>query len=185
MKLQTGLMMNNFTFDTPYANGIRLKDAVTGKRTAIVFLRYYGCPLCQYDMHLFAKGYSRIAETGGQLFIVLQSSPEQIRQKVAPGQFPFPIICDPDRQLYKAFDIHPAPSKDAMLGGNLEEKAKGIRAMGLTHGEYEGEELQLPAAFVVKGDLELIYVRYGENIADVPTVEELLPLLSSDYDPAK
>jgi len=182
VKLQTGRTMDNFAFDTAYAQGLRLKDAVAGKPAAIVFLRYYGCPLCQYDIHLFAEGYSRIHEAGGQLFIVLQSSPERIRQKVAPGQLPFPILCDPDQLLYKAFDIHPAPSKEAMLGGKLEEKAKGIQAMGLIHGDYEGEELQLPAAFVVKEDLELIYVRYGENIADIPTVEELLPYLSAHND---
>nr|WP_289706403.1 hypothetical protein [Enterocloster clostridioformis] len=46
-----------------------------------------------------------------------------------------------------------------------------------THKEYEGEELQMPAVFVVDRELRLTYVRYGENAGDVPEPEELKELL--------
>jgi len=178
MKLCKGQILENFTFDTAYEKGLNLKDALRGGKAAVVFLRYYGCPLCQYDIHLYAEGYGRIRAAGGQLFVVLQSFPATLRAKLAPDSLPFPIICDPDRALYRAFDIRPAPSKEAMGGGNTEEKIKAVRAMGLKHGEYEGDELQLPAAFVVTGNLRLTYVRYGENVGDVPTVDELVGYLT-------
>ena len=67
-KLTVGAKMPDLTFCTPYANGCSLSQIarrVKGK-TALVFLRYYGCTLCQYDIHLYKEGYEKIAATGGQ-----------------------------------------------------------------------------------------------------------------------
>mgnify|MGYP000609266414 FL=1 len=61
-------------------------------------------------------------------------------------------------------------------GGKVAEKVVEARKL-FSHGEYEGEELQLPAAFVVEKDLTVTYARYGKDGADVPTPEELKKLL--------
>jgi len=53
-------------------------------------------------------------------------------------------------------------------------KKKRIAELGLIHGACEGEELQLPAVFVVGPDLRVLYAHYGKNIADVPSLDELL-----------
>ena len=56
-KLTVGAKMPDLTFCTPYANGCSLSQIarrVKGK-TALVFLRYYGCTLCQYDIHLYTS----------------------------------------------------------------------------------------------------------------------------------
>ena len=45
MKFQTGEKLDNFMFDTPFEPGLELKETaerVSG-RTALLFLRYYGC----------------------------------------------------------------------------------------------------------------------------------------------
>ena len=47
MKFQTGEKLDNFMFDTPFEPGLELKETaerVSG-RTALLFLRYYGCTL--------------------------------------------------------------------------------------------------------------------------------------------
>ena len=61
MKFQTGEKLDNFMFDTPFEPGLELKETaerVSG-RTALLFLRYYGCTLCQLDIHRLAAGYGR------------------------------------------------------------------------------------------------------------------------------
>ena len=179
MRLKEGQSLRNFTFDTAYETGLNLKDFLAGRNAALVFLRYYGCTLCRYDLHLFAEGYGRIREAGGELLVVLQSSPETLRAEDVPSWFPFPILCDPGCVLYEAFDVRPARSPEAMGGGNTAEKIAAAKAMGLKHGTYEGDELQLPATFVFRNDLTLTCVRYGENVGDVPSAEELARLLAA------
>ncbi len=52
-----------------------------------------------------------------------------------------------------------------------------VRATDLKHGDYEGNEMQLPAVFVMNEKRELLYVHYGESGGDSPTAEELEKLL--------
>ena len=51
-------------------------------------------------------------------------------------------------------------------------------AAGFKHGAYEGDELQLPAAFVLTPERELTYVRYAKSVGDMPEAEELAELLA-------
>ena len=43
---------------------------------------------------------------------------------------------------------------------------------------YEGNELQLPALFMTDKDLKVCYAHYGKNIMDMPTVDELIEMIS-------
>ena len=109
-KLHVGEKMPDFTFETPYEKGLTIGETakkVAGK-TAVVFMRYYGCTMCQYDIHLFKTQHEKIAATGGQMLVVLQSDPVKLAAQVKPGDLPFDIICDPDQKLYQQFDIRPA-----------------------------------------------------------------------------
>ena len=75
-RLTVGEVMPNFTYDTPFATGLTLSDTVQKTpKTALLFLRYYGCTLCQYDIHQLAENYHQITDVGGQVIVVLQSPP--------------------------------------------------------------------------------------------------------------
>lgn len=178
-KLTTGAQMPDFTFDTPFERGRTLAQTaaqVTGK-TALVFLRYYGCTLCQYDIHQFAQAHDKIAATGGQMLVVLQSDPDKLAAQLGPEDLPFEIVCDPEQKLYKEFEIPAAPSMAKMADLKTMGKIAKATAGGFKHGDYEGEELQLPAAFVLGPDRVLSYAHYGVSAGDVPTPEELAELL--------
>ena len=64
-KLTVGGKLPDFTYDTPFASGVSIADTArkVGGKTALVFLRYYGCTLCQYDIHEFAIQHDKIADT--------------------------------------------------------------------------------------------------------------------------
>ena len=59
----------------------------------------------------------------------------------------------------------------------LQTKGKAAAEAGFSHGKYEGDELQLPAVWVVEADGTLSYVKYGEAVADIPTPDELIAML--------
>lgn len=173
--LTEGGVMPDFGFSTPFKTGLTLAETVkeVPGKTALLFLRYFGCTLCQYDIHQFMVHYDAIKSKGGQLLIVLQSDPKKVAAQLEPGDLPFSIICDPDAELYRRFGVAPAASKEKMAGPGTMEKIGKARAAGFEHGEYEGNELQLPAVFVMDKERRLEYVHYGAVVDDVPEPEKL------------
>ncbi len=178
-RLEIGMTMEDFSFETPFETGRSLEETVkrVEGKTALVFLRYYGCTLCQYDIHQLAACYDEIKNMGAQLLVVLQSKPEGLKAQLKEDSLPFDLICDPDQALYKSFGVDPAESEAGMMGPNTMEKVEKARSVGFTHGEYEGNELQLPAVFIVDKDRALSYVHYGKSVDDVPEPKELAKLL--------
>ena len=49
---------------------------------------------------------------------------------------------------------------------------------GYSHGKYEGEELQLPALFILAPDMGIEYARYAKNLADLPDAAGIAKLLA-------
>ena len=180
-KLKVGEKMPDFAFETPYEKGLtigQVAQKVEGK-TAVIFMRYYGCTMCQYDIHLFKVQHDKIAATGGQMLVVLQSDPAKLAAQVKPGDLPFDIICDPDQKLYKEFEINPAASKEEMSDARTIAKRaeRDAYEVKFTHGEYEGNELQLPATFIVEKDLTITFAEYHKGTGGVPSPDELAALL--------
>ena len=96
-----------------------------------------------------------------------------------PQDLPFDIICDPDQKLYQQFDIRPAASKEAASDEQTIAKRARREAyeVKFVHGEYEGNELQLPATFVVEPDLTITFAEYHKGNGGVPSPDELAELL--------
>ena len=78
---------------------------------------------------------------------------------------PFEIICDPQMALYRRFDIQPAKSKLGLAGKQVLYKLASAEKLGLKHGLYEGDELQLPAAFIIDSEMQVLYAHYGKNLS--------------------
>lgn len=178
-KLQIREQMPEFVFDTPFETEITFSDRTKGKKTALVFLRYYGCPLCQYDMAQYAAHYEKIKAAGGQLFIVLQSDPDKLLKELGGEHtFPFEIICDKDQKLYHRFEIKPAKNQIGMAGPKTLLKLAKVKAEGFSHGDYEGEELQLPAAFVQDEEGIIQYAHYAKTVDDLPDAAEIAEIMN-------
>ena len=178
-KYTPGQIMPDFTYCTPFAQNKSFSETVAAcpGKTAVVFLRYYGCPICQLDLHTLGQAHKEITAGGGQLLVALQSEPKGLAEQITPDTFPYDIICDPEMKLYETLSIEPAPSMAKMISFKALKKIIKSTKAGYKHGAYEGNEQQLPAAFVMTPDRKLTYVRYGKDAGDVPTPEELAALL--------
>ena len=177
-RLTVGEVMPNFTYDTPFATALTLSDTVQKtSKTALLFLRYYGCTLCQYDIHQLTENYHQITDVGGQVIVVLQSDPAGLAQELQPDTFPFSILCDPKAALYERFGIQPAACMAKMADAGTMLKIAKATAAGYKHGAYEGNELQLPACFVVDKERKILYAHYGQSAGDIPDARTLASLL--------
>ncbi len=177
-RLKIGDRLPDYKIETAFDTATSIKECIGKGKTAIVFLRYYGCTLCQYEMINYAENYNDIVGKDGKLYIVLQSTADSIKKQMTTSSFPFDIICDPKEELYKALSIPMARDMEELGGGDVMSKIAEAEKLSLSHGDYEGEELQLPATCVIDKDMIVTYVKYGENGGDTPSPDELRILLA-------
>lgn len=149
-------------------------------RTVFWILRYIGCTVCNYDIHLLRERYQEFASLGVQVFVVMQSDTAHVQADLGEETLPFTIICDEEKAFYRALEIEPAKTEQELVGKNkerLDEKAQKAEALGIRHGDYEGDELQLPALFVVEENGEISYAHYAAELMDMPGTDEILDIL--------
>lgn len=170
----------NLLISTAYKEDCHVYDILQGK-TVFWVLRYIGCPVCRLDVSLIAENYSKFRACNAQVFVVMQSDKTHIRETIGEDELPFDIICDSDMKFYQTLMIRPAESMDALAGAmtdKLQKKGKLADENGFVHGDYEGDELQLPALFIVDENRKISYVHYAKELADMPEIEDVLKLLS-------
>lgn len=181
MKLVKGEKMPEFTYLSPYADGEKkFSEYAAGKKTFVVFLRYYGCTVCRLDLHTYAQRINEFDEKGAKLMVVLQSDPDLVNEEAPLGTFPYEIACDPSQAVYKQFEIEPAKNMLSLIGGGLVSAVKKMNAakkFGFAHGEYEGNEQQLPAMVLVDENGTITFSHYAKNLVDLPGVDEMLAKL--------
>ena len=179
MKLNEGMKMPDFTVNTNERDNVKLSE-MTGKKNIFWVIRYIGCTVCRYDVHVLAQRYDEIARKGCNLFVVMQSDTDHVKRDLEGFRIPFEIICDNEQKIYQELEVLPAESREQLVGDSLDKlKVKGTaaREAGFAHGDYEGNELQLPALFITDNDLNVTYAHYGKNIMDMPSVDELIEMI--------
>lgn len=180
-RLNVGDQMPSFEFDTAYQNNLKVTDILEGK-TIFWVLRYIGCTVCRYDVHLLSERYEEFKAKGAKVFVVMQSDQTHVQNDLKETTLPFDIICDPKMEIYHALSIDAASSMQELGGGEqnlalLKEKGAKAAACGFSHGDYEGNEQQLPALFIVDENGIVSYAHYAKNIMDMPSIDEVLALL--------
>lgn len=175
----------DFRFDTASETGLLLSEEVQKARTTfLIFLRYYGCTSCQVDLMDLSRAYEQFRARDAQVLVVLQSKPEILQKGIDAQGIPFPLISDPEQKLYGLYNVPAAEGYEGMRGGMTAEAgekfaAKMARAKeaGLAHGEYEGNEFQLPGYFIIDSEMNLLKEHRAQNMADMPMGAEYLELI--------
>ena len=180
-RISQGEQFPNFSFHTADGQDLNVSDVLKGK-TVFWVLRYIGCTVCRLDVQMIKERYDEFKDKNAQVFVVMQSDPEHVQNdlKATDTVLPFSIITDPEQKIYNLLSIEPAESMEAMVGDGmdaLKEKAKKAGDYGYSHGDYEGNEQQLPALFIVDEDGKAVYVHYAKTIMDMPNIDEVLALL--------
>lgn len=172
-KLTIGNKARDFRFKTPWDDEVSFYAAVGNNPTVLIFMRYYGCPVCQMEMAKMKQDIELVAKKGGRVFVVLQSAPETIASLITRDDFPFTIICDPEGKVFQLYGVEPGGVFKYLHPAGLIAAIKAI-SRGFRHGKFEGKETQLPAAFAMTGDKLIKYSHYGENISDMPALSQMI-----------
>jgi peroxiredoxin len=186
-RYRVGSELPDFNFLTPWEGEKNFYSVSGGKKKALYFLRYYGCSLTQLEFRRIASACAAFGEKGAQVYVAVQSAAETMRAGVKREDVPFEIICDPEGSLYRLLDIGylhygffmrgiPAnlPPRQKKYEEEVARQVAEARALGISHGLYEGCEQQLPAVFVADEKQKLTFVHYSEDLVDIPDAGQLL-----------
>lgn len=169
-----------FTVNTAFRTAVQMSELLAGKRTVLRVLRYAGCPTCRIDMRVLADAYPEFEKRNTQIIVVMQSDQAHLRTTLNEEPLPFEIISDPDEVLYRTLSIRAAENVEELRGSDMTRllaKRKAAEDAGYVHGDYEGNELQLPAMFIIEPDGLVSCAHYAQSIADMPMAEETLRIL--------
>jgi peroxiredoxin len=124
-------------------------------------------------MHSILQRYPDIQAAGIQEVVVFHSPNESLVP--FQGKFPFDVIGDPEKVLYKQFGV--GESVFAILDVRVWPAIyKGIMEKDKPTGEPEGGSLGLPADFLIDPTGKIVASHYGVHAYDQWTVDELLAL---------
>ncbi len=174
-RLKIGMISPDFTFDSPWEKSLRFDDFLKNDKLMLVFLRYFGCPLCQLKISELIGNLDQFKQAGVKVLVILQSDPSTIRGVVEEKDMPLTIVCDADEKIFTLFKVFPGSIFRYITPGVL-AKAMKAKKEGFVHGKNEGKELQLPAVFLIDKDKTIKYAYYGKNVGDVPDSESLLDI---------
>jgi peroxiredoxin len=87
----------------------------------------------------------------------------------------FPIICDPEKKLYRAYGLGRG-SVVSMASPAL--LLKGLKTLSRGHipGVPQGDVMQMPGVFLIDTYGNIRYAHYSKDPSDNPSIETLLAL---------
>lgn len=141
----------------------------------VQFRRFAGCPICNLHLQSFRQRHAEIEAAGVKEIVIFHSSDDELLP--FQGQFPFAVIGDPKKELYRLFGVESSIS--ALLGiGAWMASMRGLFVKDKPNpfGIPTGGILGLPADFLIKPDGVIAAAHYGKHAYDQWSVDELLAL---------
>ena len=124
------------------------------------------------------RNKDRFDALGAQVVLVGLGSVEETADFKAKFDIPFDMVADPEKILFKAFDLKQASTGKLLSVGMA---VKGVSAMLRGHGigVPRGDVRQLPGVFIIDAGGQIRYRYYAEGPADHPEPEALFDVLQS------
>ena len=121
------------------------------------------------------KERKHFEEAGFQIVLVGLGTAEQAEKFRTEFSLSFPMICDPQKELYSLFGLGRGTLRTMASATVL---MRGLRAMyqGNTPGIPSGDVMQMPGVFLIDTDGTIRYSYYAKDASDHPPVDSLLAL---------
>jgi len=174
-KIEAGFTAPDFAIRTPWGDEGTLYELLDHEDVLILFLRYMGCPICRMKMSELARDAADFENAGVRVLVFLQSEPGVVAKELQRDTTPFIPVCDPGGETYSLYSVEPGSVFRYITPGVIKKAIRATR-MGINHGKKEGNELQLPAMFLVSGR-KIVHAYYGKNIGDLPGNNEIIALV--------
>lgn len=142
--------------------------------------RFAGCPICNLHLRSIVARHDEIRSHGIREVVVFHSTAAELAKHEA--ELPFPLIADPERELYRRLGVERRPSsllstralRAAIAGETAALGDRSTKRGALGPIKPTGGRLGLPADFLIAPDGRVAALKYGQHAYDQWTVDELL-----------
>ena len=110
-----------------------------------------------------------------QIILVGLGTPDRAESFKKQFSLSFPIICDPEKKLYKTFGLGRG-SVASMASPALLLKGLKTLSRGHTLGMPRDDVLQMPGVFLIDTSGNIRYAHYSKDPSDNPSIGTLLAL---------
>jgi len=160
-----------------------LQDHLGERPTVVLAMRYYGCLPCQHYLLALHERRDQFAGRGVDVVVVGVAAGFQADHLASTYGIEFPLLLDPDQNLYRALDIPRLRTVDFLRWRTwttylpLFWRRYVTRTVdGPKQGRIVGDPAQLPGiAFIENGVVR--WIHRGLALGDYPPVDELLTRL--------
>ena len=171
MNIENGQLAPTFKAETFRGEPIDLEQ-YKGKKVWLGFYRWAACPLCNLRVSEIIERHAEFEKADIQLLAVLQSPPEAIEKYVAKQNPPFPLIPDPNLELYSTYGVHPniwGLFYPSVIIRTVQSIAAGFFSLA-----GEGPKAMVPADFLLDPEGLVYQAYYGRSVVDHIPFEDVL-----------
>jgi peroxiredoxin len=163
MRLKPGEPAPDFDVRDADDHTIRLADH-RGRKVLVSFFRYASCPYCNLRVHEMLGRAPGWSTRGLDVIAFFESPAESVRARVGQQAAAFPIVPDPQREVYARYGVE--ASWAGFAAGLVRPRGLVAMAKGFLPGKMEGEVSLLPADFLVDESGTVRTAFYSSNIVD-------------------
>jgi len=155
-------------------------ETLRGKNILLSFFRDATCPFCNLRVYELTKKYPELKEKGLVMLAFFNSPKDRIIRFVGKKSRPFPMIADPEKDIYKLYSVR--SSIMGLMMGMTTRIPRLIKAMMLGFPpSMRGDMTQMPADFLIGPDLKVKGIYYGKDLADHIPIRILETFASKRY----
>jgi peroxiredoxin len=121
------------------------------------------------------RSKSQFEDMGVQVVLVGLGTPDQAEAFRKQFSLSFPIICDPEKKLYRIYGLGRSSVSRMVSPAVL---FKGLKALsrGYTPSVPQSDVMQLAGVFLIDTAGNIRYAHYSKDPSDHPSIETLLAL---------
>ena len=168
MTLHRGVRAPGFQIEDVWGHPLSLTD-YAGKPLLLSFFRNGACALCNLRVHQLIQRYPAYQRRGLEIVVVFESSREAVLEHVGRQDAPFPIIADPQAQLYTLYQVETSEPKIArtLAMAETQQHIQAAAAAGFPLVQEPGSNFnRIPADFLIGPDLLIQRAHYAEYLTD-------------------
>ncbi len=169
--LKLGDQAPGFTTKDKEGKEIDLKNLLKRGDVVLIFYRGQWCPYCNKQLQKVNDSLSLITAKGASVIAITPETAENIAKTIEKTKASFPIVEDKNLSIMKAYKVNFAVDKATV------EKYKGYGIDFAKANGDNGENLPVPATYIIGKDGKIKYVFFDEDYRKRPSVKELLEKL--------
>jgi len=178
MKLSAGQIAPRFEA-TSYDGRVVASADYAGSKLWLAFFRYASCPLCNQRIHEIIQRCAEFERLDVRIVAVFQSPAERIAEYVGKQGPPFPLVADPEMQLYVDYGVS-ASNWGLFYPRRIMRVLRRATQSGFEPGPSDGPKATIPADFMIDPEGLVWDSYYGRAISDHVPFETVLRFASDD-----